>query len=580
MSAEKNKSTDTSSYPLFEKIHDIIKKGNNLIIRQNRNVEKISGKVPELIATLLYVVIHFVISYFHEPWYDEAVAWQIAKCASVKDIIFNLPHYEGHPPLWHLILLPFAKSGCSYELTLSLMSMVFAGAAVMLIIWRSPFPRIIRLLLPFTYFPLYQYGVISRPYCIMMLAFILAAITFTDRDAKPWRHILSLMLLCLTSAYGILFAGGITIVWLIELLKKDGFRFLRNKKITLSLISLLALAILLIIDIFPASDTYATATDPFVRKENNLLMRLVYTFIVMPADAVVTNVYSDYGLLSTINIYNYSIVAGITAGIFIWICAIYFSYKKGTSLTLLIPYSFFAVFSATKYLSPHHIGIAFLFGLFVLWCSCSRSNINKSDKNENPECILHYTARIAAVIFMAVSLYWGVKASIGDIRYSYDNGKDMAQYIEQNNLDDYNILSSFATFYDWDEEGNLTDDIIAYDFNHCCLDNIQAYFDHNIFFNINDGRDDMAYTFHKFSGLEENTERIEKWRAQGPPDVYLAQMYEFDIIYEGIADASDYVLVYSSEFTRMWKGEAPVSFSCIYVRKELAKELGLKRAFG
>lgn len=579
MSDEKIKTMDLSSYPLFDKIYNIIKNGNDLIIKQSKKVEKIAGKVPELIATLLYVLLHFLISYFHEPWYDEAVAWQIAKCASIKDIIFSLPHYEGHPPLWHLLLMPFAKAGCPYELSLSLMSMIFAGAAVMLIIWKSPFPRIIRLLLPFTYFPLYQYGVISRPYCVMMLAFVLAAITFKDRDSKPWKHILSLMLLCLTSAYGILFAGGITIAWLLEMMKKDGFRFLQNKKITLSLISLLALAILLVIEISPESDTYATATDPFVRKENNLLMRLVYTFIIMPADTVVTNVYSDYSLLSSINLYNYSIIAGITAGIFIWVCALFFSLKKGTFLTLLIPYSLFAVFSAIKYLSPHHIGIAFLFGIFILWCSCSRKDINKSSRNENPECILHYTSRIAAVIFMSVSLCWGVKASIKEIRYSYDDGKYIAQYIEQNNLDDYKILSSFATFYDWDEEGFLTDDVLAYDFNHCCCDNIQAYFDNNIFFNINDGRDDMAYTLHEYSGLEENTERIEKWRAQGPPDVFLAQRYDFDIIYEGITDASDYVLVYSSEFYRMWKGEAPASFSCIFVRKELAKELGLKRKF-
>lgn len=51
---------------------------------------------------LMYCVLHLFMTLFHEPWYDEAEAWQIARCASIKDILFTIPHYEGHPPLWHL----------------------------------------------------------------------------------------------------------------------------------------------------------------------------------------------------------------------------------------------------------------------------------------------------------------------------------------------------------------------------------------------------------------------------------------------------------------------------------------------
>lgn len=571
--------TTETSYPLLKKIYDGISMVNDIIIKLSRNIEKIAGHIPEITASLLYTIFHFVISYFHEPWYDEAVSWQIAKCASVKDIIFTLPHYEGHPPLWHLILLPFAKLGCPYEFSLSLVSMIFAGASVMLIIWKSPFPRIIRLLLPFTYFFFYQYSVISRPYCVMMLAFVLTAITFNDRDTKPWKHILSLMLLCLSSAYGILFAGGITVAWLLGLLKKDGFRFLFDKKRTLSLLCLLLLAILLILEIFPASDTTAIMHAKFIPAENSLLMRLVYTLLVLPSDSVVTNFYSTYDLLSSVNLYDYTIIPAIITGIFIWITAIYFSRRKGTCLTLIIPYSLFAIFAAIKYLSPHHIGIAFLFGIFVSWCSCSRSNVIQTDKNKISESVLLNTARIAVVIFMAVSLYWSIGSAVMDIKYAYDTGKDIAHYIAENNLDDYNIQAEFDRIYEYDENGEITENIIEYNFNQSAHDNVLAYFDRNIFFNVNDGRDEAAYTLHKFSGLEDNKERIEKWRAQGAPDVLLSDSYEFDIIYEGIAEESDYVMVCFSEYIRIWKGSGISLSDSIYVRKELVEELGLKRAF-
>ena len=65
-----------------------------------------------------FVVAYVLVTAFHEPWFDEAEAWQIAKCADLKTIFFVTPHYEGHPPLWHLILSVFAKSGAPVDLSL------------------------------------------------------------------------------------------------------------------------------------------------------------------------------------------------------------------------------------------------------------------------------------------------------------------------------------------------------------------------------------------------------------------------------------------------------------------------------
>ncbi|MDE5564974.1 MAG: hypothetical protein K2I93_07440, partial [Oscillospiraceae bacterium] len=53
-----------------------------------------TGKA-EWLALLLYVLCTAVISVFHEPFFDEAQAWQIARSASVLEILFDIPHYEG-----------------------------------------------------------------------------------------------------------------------------------------------------------------------------------------------------------------------------------------------------------------------------------------------------------------------------------------------------------------------------------------------------------------------------------------------------------------------------------------------------
>ena len=83
------------------------KKNPNINLKIDSNKSKIP--VPELIVIVLYVVFYTIVTIFHEPWFDESEAWQIARCASIKDILFVIPHYEGHPVLWYFILMLQAR---------------------------------------------------------------------------------------------------------------------------------------------------------------------------------------------------------------------------------------------------------------------------------------------------------------------------------------------------------------------------------------------------------------------------------------------------------------------------------------
>ena len=71
-----------------------------------------------VIITVAVTVIAVFGAFIHEPWFDEAQAYVVARDASLHDILFYLPHYEGHPPLWHLILKAALIFGLPYELTL------------------------------------------------------------------------------------------------------------------------------------------------------------------------------------------------------------------------------------------------------------------------------------------------------------------------------------------------------------------------------------------------------------------------------------------------------------------------------
>ena len=81
------------------------------------------------IITAVATVIGIVGLICHEPWYEEAHPYLVGRDASWYEVIFTIPHYEGHPPLWHLILAPFAKLGAPYHLSMCLVNVTFISAA-------------------------------------------------------------------------------------------------------------------------------------------------------------------------------------------------------------------------------------------------------------------------------------------------------------------------------------------------------------------------------------------------------------------------------------------------------------------
>ncbi|MDE7359687.1 MAG: hypothetical protein K2N39_09745, partial [Lachnospiraceae bacterium] len=136
-------------YPLLHRIGVVLSAVADGVAAFLRKVEVLPGKMPEIFALLLYAAAHLGMALVHEPFFDEAEAWQIARSVTLKTLFFETTHYEGHPPLWHLILMPFAKAGAPYELSLTLVSLAFMGMAVFLILRHAPFPILVRILLPF-----------------------------------------------------------------------------------------------------------------------------------------------------------------------------------------------------------------------------------------------------------------------------------------------------------------------------------------------------------------------------------------------------------------------------------------------
>jgi hypothetical protein len=171
--------------------------------------------VPEWLALSLYGVVVAAAIHFHEPWADEAQAWQIARSLSLQQM-FQVLRYEGSPGLWHLLLWCLNRLHVSYTgMRWSSGAIALAGVAILLLC--SPFPRWLKLLLPFSFFLVYQYAVVARSYVLApILLFSLAAL-WPKRFEKPIAVAVLLGLLANVALHLAMFSGGFALVYGMEL---------------------------------------------------------------------------------------------------------------------------------------------------------------------------------------------------------------------------------------------------------------------------------------------------------------------------------------------------------------------------
>ena len=301
---------------------------------------------------------------FHELWYDEIQAYMLAKDASFYELFFVATHYEGHPPLFSLLLSIFAKTGVPIDIGLRIVSFSFSLIGAWILIFKAPFKRWIRCFLPFTFFIFYQYTVICRPYSMMFAAFMLAALFYRTRNEKPIRYVLSLYLLCWCSSYGMLFAGCFCAIWVVEILieyfNKTTDRNIFKDKRFWTLFGILIGALVILFLIYPKPDAFATN---FYNKDHPI-RALIYSFFMMPADSMVT----DVGFFGSLQNNSYQFVNGSAlsmgayfVSIVIHIIVYFVTYIHRKRRMFLVPYASFAVFAAVGYMCNHHIGILFLF---------------------------------------------------------------------------------------------------------------------------------------------------------------------------------------------------------------------------
>lgn len=174
----------------------------------------------EAIILGLYVLLSGWITYFHEPWSDEAQAWLIARDSSLSDLFLKRLHYEGTPGLWHLLLWIFCRLHISYN-GMHWATVLIGVAAVYVLLRYAPFPPLVRGALPFTFPLIFQTAVIARSYSLVPLLVFLICVVLTGKRNRPLAFALLVGLLANTSLVAFMLAVGIVPLYLVRLTKME-----------------------------------------------------------------------------------------------------------------------------------------------------------------------------------------------------------------------------------------------------------------------------------------------------------------------------------------------------------------------
>ena len=541
----------------------------------------------DYIIVFLYTFLVLVVGViFHEPWFDESTAWMIARTNSVADIIFNIPHYEGHFPSWHLLLKLIQLTNLPYELSLVVINLIFLVPAIILLVHKSRFPRLIRWGLCFSYFLFYQYGVISRPYSMMILAFMILAFIYNSRNICPIGYTLTLLFLSSVCVYGLIFACGISCLWLMEIIGssfslKDFFKDKRTHLLGVLLIT----SIFLLSLILPRTDSSTALSVTSSELKNSFLINFFYMFFSSISDALVTSSFNSYTLLQ-IHEFNWNLLAVSTfIGILALISILKISLYKRTTLLFFVPYLLFCLFSSCVYFYLHHIGIVFIFLLFwgIVSFNSKEEERDEREKIEEIEKIKEtkslnfifkpdssfYTLCLRMICFiLCIQIYWSIFSVCNDIKYPYSSGRQISNFIKAYNLDKYRILSQ------WQVVDNIVPTVLKNNTNNLTnSSSVLPYFDKDILINFDSSKE--GFNPHKLADWKTNQQRMKDYKKEGFPQVLLFGV-SLDLLYQR-SDLSyrDYTAVLCTMDNKIFKDIVFWDWSKVFIQKDLLKKLDI-----
>ena len=374
-----------NSTEVLATLGDSIAAGRPLAVASDGAANTPRTRWPEWTALCLFAAIVASAIPFHEPWTDEALAWQLARSLSLRSLFGTYLGYETSPGLWHFLLWGMIRAHIGYT-GLHWICGAIAFAASALLLFASPLPRALRLTLPFTYFLLFQYAVIARSYVLAPLFLFLIALGWRK---SPLLMAILLGLLANVSLHTAVISGALAIVYLLREMRRSA-----NRRQFAAFAAIVAA--------FYAFAIW-TAWPPHD-------LRLAQT----PGQA------RPVLLFAVISLF-WGICEPWILSIPFWI-AIALCLHARRSVVFLLPVLFFVAFSGVVYVQFWHMGLLVPLVISLLWITWP----------DSPRAPARYelAGSIAMFCMIAVQLAWAGFALVYDHNHDYSGNTAAAEFLK------------------------------------------------------------------------------------------------------------------------------------------------------
>lgn len=344
---------------------------------------------------LLYSILNLILMLKHEPWRDEIHAWLMAKELSIPELI-SASRFDGHPILWHLILMPFAKLNFPI-ITLNIIGYIVMLISAWIFLFKTNlslfFKSIVVFTIPFTYI----FSAISRNYCLIILLLMLISIIYDKRYNKPILYSILIALLVHTHSLAWGIVAGLTITFhfneIFLYFKKENH--VNIKKIISGLCIIVFSTILVVLELYGSTNTdYGVAVNPYISYVIIIMCSIIFSALI-------------FTLVNKSN------------------------YKE--FIVLFSSYAFQILIYTCVYSSVLFQRFMLIFALLLFYLLLlSKTNLSK--KKLDILCIIY----LAFICIFASKQF--INTIIADIKFPYSSAQEMANFINENIPENTTIL--------------------------------------------------------------------------------------------------------------------------------------------
>ncbi|MGN0675779.1 MAG: hypothetical protein ACI4KG_08490 [Oscillospiraceae bacterium] len=405
----------------------------------NAKTSILNNKVVNICILLAFAILTLIGAINHELWFDEAQAWTIARDNNISGI-FDQLKYEGHPPLWYLILYVFSHLGFSCDI-IPLISWFFTVAAAAIIMFKSPFSTITKAAVLFSGGFLFFNSVISRVYCLINLIMVIIAWLYPKRKEHPILFGMLIALLANTHICVSGFIGIIGIFMIIDLFKD--WKSNSVKKNTLNLIGLAISGIGVLTMVLPLLNSLNLNSST---SKNELTLKLVLNSIIDSPLNISLSLIGSY--CKYLPIY---LISGVISVLFI-VLVLLMRHKIKPFLMLIFFCAFYIITTEICWFTiPNRAHVFVLAFFIILWIAEYEPENNMSTKknklklNADTKIIKNIIAFVCKIdrnylhsynviitLILISSIPIGAMYLINDYTKPFCPSKDTAEYIKSN----------------------------------------------------------------------------------------------------------------------------------------------------